>query len=97
MKHILIDMRIYNNIDSNEEKEKIGFLPNSIMFTLEELQSEDFPKILSERFKNSRILPECLKLLNAFSETNKEKYYSDLIENLFFQQLYYSYFQLSCN
>ena len=48
MKHILIDMRIFNNNnDSNDEKEKIGFLPNMIMFNQEELKSEDFPKMLS--------------------------------------------------
>ena len=73
MKHILIDMRIYNNMDSNEEKEKIGFLPNSIMFTLEELQSEDFPKILSERFKPNRGFLHFIFLTSETQFSNLEK------------------------
>jgi len=32
------------------------------------------------KFRNSSCLPECFGLLTSFAETNKEKYYSDLIE-----------------
>ena len=32
------------------------------------------------QFSNSSCLPECIKLLNTFNETSKEKYYSDLVE-----------------
>ena len=41
---------------------------------------DDAIKTFSAKFRNSTNLPECIKLLNDFNETNKEKYYSDLVE-----------------
>ena len=74
MKHILIDMRIFNNNnDSNDEKEKIGFLPNMIMFNQEELKSEDFPKMLSERFKPNRGYFHFIFLTSETTFSNLEK------------------------
>ena len=41
---------------------------------------DDAVETFKEKFINSSCLPECLRLLTSFAETNKEKYYSDLIE-----------------
>ena len=52
--YILIDLRILEFGDFSDENEKTGFLPNMIMVDQEELRSEDFPEIISERFKPNR-------------------------------------------
>ena len=54
IKYIIIDLRILEYGDFSDENEKTGFLPNMIMVNQDELKSEDFPKILSERFKPNR-------------------------------------------
>ena len=81
MKNILIDMRIFNNNnDLNDDKEKIGFLPNMIMFNQEELKSEDFPKKLSDRFKPNRGIFHFILLTSQTKFSNLEKGFYEEIE-----------------
>jgi hypothetical protein len=54
IKYILVDLRILEYGDFSDENIKTGFLPNMIMVNQDELKSEDFPEILSQRFKPNR-------------------------------------------
>ena len=54
MQYILLDLRILNYDEEDDDTEKTGFLPMMINVDQNELKSEDFNKITSNRFANER-------------------------------------------
>ena len=54
MQYILLDLRILNYEEEDDDTEKTGFLPMMINVDQNELKSEDFNKITSNRFANER-------------------------------------------
>jgi len=54
MKHILLDLRILNYGEEEDDTEKTGFLPMMINVDQDELKSEDFSKIITNRFLMER-------------------------------------------
>ena len=54
MQYILLDLRILNYDEEDDDTEKTGFLPMMINVNQEELKSEDFNKIITNRFVGER-------------------------------------------
>jgi hypothetical protein len=54
MNYILLDLRILNYDEEDDDTEKTGFLPMMINVDQNELKSEDFNKITTNRFMNER-------------------------------------------
>jgi hypothetical protein len=54
MNYILLDLRILNYEEEDDDTEKTGFLPMMINVDQNELKSEDFNKITTNRFMNER-------------------------------------------
>ena len=50
MQHILLDLRILKYDETDDDTEKTGFLPMMIAVDQDELKSEDFCKIITDRF-----------------------------------------------
>ena len=50
MQHILLDLRILKYEDEDDDTEKTGFLPMMINVDQDELKSEEFSKIITNRF-----------------------------------------------
>ena len=54
MQYILLDLRILNYGEEDDDTEKTGFLPMMINVDQDELKSEDFSKIITDRFTVER-------------------------------------------
>ena len=54
MQYILLDLRILNYSEEDDDTEKTGFLPMMINVDQDELKSEDFSKIITDRFTVER-------------------------------------------
>ena len=54
MKYILLDLRILQYNDEEDDTDKTGFLPMMINVSQEELKSEDFSNIMTKRFITER-------------------------------------------
>ena len=54
MQYILLDLRILEYSEDEDDTEKTGFLPSMISVPQEELKSEDFSDIMTNRFITSR-------------------------------------------
>ena len=86
IKYILVDLGIYENLDLTDENEKLGFLPNMIMFTQKELQSEYFPKLITERFKANRGNYHFIFFISENFQKNFENFYEETNEENFEQK-----------
>ena len=83
MQNILIDLRILT-YNENDDDTETGFLPKMIAVDQEELKSEDFSKIITERFLIERGNYHYIFLTTStdiFSEF-EDKYYRDNISEL---------------
>ena len=54
MQYILLDLRILEYSEDEDDTDKTGFLPSMISVSQEELKSEDFSDIMTNRFITSR-------------------------------------------
>ena len=54
MQYILLDLRILEYSDEESDSDKTGFLPSMISVLQEELKSEDFSEIMTNRFISER-------------------------------------------
>ena len=54
MQNILLDLRILKYDEQDDDTEKTGFLPMMVNVDQDELKSEDFSKIITDRFKVER-------------------------------------------
>ena len=84
MRYILLDLRILNYGEQDDDIEKTGFLPNMINVDQEELKSEEFNKIITDRFLGERGLYHFIFLTSStenFTEF-ENKYYTDNLSEL---------------
>ena len=54
MQYILLDLRILEYSQEEDDTDKTGFLPSMISVSQDELKSDDFSSIMTDRFKSSR-------------------------------------------
>jgi hypothetical protein len=54
MQYILLDLRILQYDENDDDSDKTGFLPSMINVSQEELKSEEFSKIMTDRFMPER-------------------------------------------
>ena len=84
MQYILLDLRILNYGEEDDDTEKTGFLPMMINVDQEELKSEDFNKIITNRFIGERGNYHFIFLTSStdtFSDF-ESKYYTDNVSEL---------------
>ena len=84
MQYILLDLRILNYGEEDDDTEKTGFLPMMINVNQEELKSEDFNKIITNRFIGERGNYHFIFLTSStdtFSDF-ESKYYTDNMSEL---------------
>ena len=84
MQYILLDLRILNYGEEDDDTEKTGFLPMMINVNQEELKSEDFNKIITNRFIGERGNYHFIFLTSStdtFSDF-ESKYYTDNVSEL---------------
>jgi len=84
MQYILLDLRILNYGEEDDDTEKTGFLPMMINVDQEELKSEDFNKIITNRFIGERGNYHFIFLTSStdtFSDF-ESKYYTDNMSEL---------------
>ena len=84
MQYILLDLRILNYEEEDDDTEKTGFLPMMINVDQDELKSEDFNKIITNRFMGERGNYH-LYFLTSSTDTFSDfesKYYSENISEL---------------
>ena len=84
MRYILLDLRILNYGEQDDDIEKTGFLPNMINVDQEELKSEEFNKIITDRFLGERGLYHFIFLTSSTENFTdfERKYYKDNISEL---------------
>ena len=83
MKYILLDLRILNYDDKENDNDKTGFLPMMINVSQEELKSENFSSIMTNRFITERGNYHFIFLTsntNIFSEFEKNYYMDNISE-----------------
>ena len=84
MQYILLDLRILNYDEEDDDTEKTGFLPKMINVDQEELKSEEFNKIITNRFLNVRGNYHFIFLTSStdtFSDF-ESKYYTENLSEL---------------
>ena len=84
IQNILLDLRILNYGEEDDDTEKTGFLPMMINVDQEELKSEDFNKIITNRFLGERGNYHFIFLTSStenFTEF-ENKYYTDNLSEL---------------
>ena len=83
MENILLDLRILNS-DEDEDDEKTGILTKMIRVDQDELKSEDFSKIISNRFLGERGLYHFVFLTSTTDNfvDFESKYYKDNLTEL---------------
>ena len=84
MQYILLDLRILNYGEEDDDTEKTGFLPMMINVDQDELKSEEFNKIITNRFMGERGNYH-LYFLTSSTDTFSDfesKYYSENISEL---------------
>ena len=84
MQYILLDLRILNYEEEDDDTEKTGFLPMMINVDEEELKSEEFNKIITNRFIGERGNYHFIFLTsstNTFSDF-ESKYYTENVSEL---------------
>ena len=84
MQYILLDLRILNYGEKDDDTEKTGFLPMMINVDQEELKSEEFNKIITNRFVGERGNYHFIFLTSStdtFSDF-ENKYYTENVTEL---------------
>ena len=84
MQHILLDLRILKYEDEDDDTEKTGFLPMMINVDQDELKSEEFSKIITNRFLVERGNYHFIFLTSStdtFSDFERD-YYTDNLSEL---------------
>ena len=83
MKNILLDLRILKYDEKDDDTEKTGFLPMMINVDQDELKSEDFSKIITNRFLVERGIYHFIFLTSStdtFSDFERNFYMDNLSE-----------------
>ena len=84
MQNILLDLRILKYDEKDDDTEKTGFLPMMINVDQDELKSEDFSKIITNRFLVERGNYHFIFLTSSTDNFSKfeEEFYTDNISEL---------------
>ena len=84
MQYILLDLRILEYSQEEDDTEKTGFLPSMISVLQDELKSEDFSSIMTDRFMSSRGLYHFIFLTSSTDTFTdfESNYYIDNIKGL---------------
>ena len=83
MQYILLDLRILEYSQEEDDTEKTGFLPSMISVLQDELKSEDFSSIMTDRFMSSRGLYHFIFLTSStdtFTDFESNYYIDNISE-----------------